>query len=59
MAEAKKVAKKAKKESKKVEVKSLKKFKITKPNGKVIYRENLGDYVKSYEAKGWKVEEVK
>tara|TARA_Y100001973_G_C5185330_1_gene327460 strand:- start:85 stop:261 length:177 start_codon:yes stop_codon:yes gene_type:complete len=58
MAEAKKVAKKAKKESKKVEVKSSGKFKITKPNGRVIYRENLGDYVKAYEAKGCKVEEV-
>ncbi len=56
MAEAKKVAKKAKKEVKKV--KSSGKFKITKPNGKVIYRENLGDYVKVYEAKGCKVEEV-
>ena len=34
------------------------KFKITKPNGRVIYRENLGEYVKTYESKGCKVEEV-
>ena len=34
------------------------KFKITKTNGNVIYRDNLGDYVKVYEKKGWKVEEV-
>jgi len=58
MAEAKKVAKKAKKEVKKVKSSGTGKFKITKPNGKVIYRENLGDYVKAYEAKGCKVEEV-
>ena len=57
MAEAKKVAKKAKKETKK-EIKSSGKFKITKPNGRIIYRENLGDYVKVYESKGCKVEEV-
>ena len=57
MAEAKKVAKNAKKEVKKA-VKSSGKFKITKPNGRVIYRENLGDYVKTYESKGCKVEEV-
>ena len=42
MAEAKKVAKKAKKEVKKV--KSSSKFKITKPNGRVIYRAQLGAY---------------
>ena len=47
-----------KKASKKKEVKSSNKFKITKPNGGVIYRENLGDYVKVYESKGCKVEEV-
>ena len=58
MAEAKKRPTKSKIESKKVEVKSSGKFKITKPNGRVIYRENLGDYVKAYEAKGCKVEEV-
>ena len=53
MAEAKKVSKKAKKVEK-----STGKFKITKTNGKVIYRENLGDYVKVYTSKGYKVEEV-
>ena len=37
---------------------SVKKYKITKSNGNVIFRENLGDLVKTYEAKGWKVEEV-
>ena len=52
MADAKKKA------SKKKEGKSSNKFKITKPNGGVIYRENLGDYVKVYESKGCKVEEV-
>ena len=51
---------KDKKEAKKVDkkVKSSGKYKITKPNGKVIYREGLGDYVKIYESKGCKVEEV-
>ena len=38
--------KQAKKESKKEVKKSSGKFKITKPNGKVIYRSDLGDYVK-------------
>ena len=52
MADAKKKA------SKKKEVKSSVKFKITKPNGGVIYREDLGDYVKVYKSKGCKVEEV-
>ena len=52
MAEAKK------KETKNKAVKKTGKFKITKPNGKVIYRENLGEYVKTYETKGCKVEEV-
>ena len=34
-------------------------FHITKDNGNVIVRENLADAVKAtYEAKGWKVEEV-
>ena len=51
---------KDKKEAKKADkkVKSSGKYKITKPNGKVIYREGLGDYVKIYESKGCKVEEV-
>ena len=54
---------KDKKEEKKVvkevkKVKSSGKYKITKPNGRVIYREGLGDYVKRYESKGCKVEEV-
>ena len=52
MAEAKK------KETKKKSVKKTGTFKITKPNGRVIHRDNLGDYVKVYEAKGCKVEEV-
>ena len=37
---------------------SVKKYKITKSNGNEILREDLGDLVKTYEAKGWKVEEV-
>ena len=41
----------------KVVVKSGK-FKITKLNGKSIIRKDLGDYVKVYEAKGYKVEEI-
>ena len=51
---------KDKKEAKKADkkVKSSGKYKITKPNGRVIYREGLGDYVKIYESKGCKVEEV-
>ena len=48
--------KEVKKEVKKV--KSSGKYKITKPNGNVIYRTGLGDYVKVYESKGCKVEEV-
>ena len=46
--------------AKKTETKkdTIKKYEITKPNGRVIYRENLGDYVKTYESKGCKVEEV-
>ena len=50
---------KDKKEAKKADkkVKSSGKYIITKPNGKVIYWEVLGDYVKIYESKGWKVEE--
>ena len=46
----------AKEKAKKAE-KSSKKFKITKKNGRVIYWENLGDYIKVYKAKGYKVEE--
>ena len=38
--------------------KSSGKFKITKPNGNVIFRENLGSYVETYKKKGCKVEEV-
>lgn len=48
--------KEVKKEVKKV--KSSGKYKITKPNGNVIYRTGLGDYVKVYKSKGCKVEEV-
>lgn len=33
------------------------KYKITKPKS-VIYRYDLGDYIKVYEAKGYKVEKV-
>jgi len=55
-AKKKEVKKEAKKEVKKKV--SVSKFKITKPNGRVIYRENIGDYVKVYEAKGCKVEEA-
>ena len=47
----------AKKEVKK-EVKKVVKYKITKSNGKAIYRDDLGDYVKVYESKGCKVEEA-
>ena len=52
------VGKNTKKETPKKEVISSGKFKITKPSGKVIYRENIGDYAKVYKAKGYKVEEV-
>ena len=49
----------SKTESKKVEKKKPSgEFKITKPNGKVIYRENLEGMAEGYKAKGWKVEEV-
>ena len=54
MAEAKK------KEKKKVEVKTTK-YKITKKNGGVIYRDKsrMGDKKKKrYENKGYKVEEI-
>ena len=54
MKDPKKPAKKAVKKQKKLS----QKFKITKPNGRVIFRENLGDYVKIYESKGCKVEGV-
>ena len=48
-----------KKETKKATKKSSGIFKITKPNGIVIQRENLETEIqKAYEAKGWKVEEV-
>ena len=56
--------KETKKESKKESKKTTKKpsgaklYRITKKNGKVIERYDLGDYVKTYEAKGFKVEEV-
>ena len=46
--------------AKKTETKkdTIKKYEITKPNGRVIFRENLGVYVKVYEAKGYKVKEL-
>ena len=48
-----------KKEAKKVvEKKEAKQLKITKPNGKIVYRENLEGLLNSYKSKGWKVEEV-
>ena len=52
MAEDKKEKKVVKKEVKSTQIK------VTKPNGKVIYRENLEGVSKSYKAKGWKVEEA-
>tara|TARA_R100001129_G_scaffold121681_2_gene84502 strand:- start:487 stop:648 length:162 start_codon:yes stop_codon:yes gene_type:complete len=47
-------------EDKKVKkvVKKAKQLKITKPNGKMVYRENLKGVADGYKAKGWKVEEV-
>tara|TARA_Y100001973_G_scaffold47704_1_gene71063 strand:- start:1456 stop:1617 length:162 start_codon:yes stop_codon:yes gene_type:complete len=49
----------AKKEAKKVVKKVIKKgkLKITKSNGRVIYREDLEGVKESYIAKGFKVEE--
>ena len=38
--------------------KEAKQLKITKPNGKIVYRENLEGLLNSYKSKGWKVEEV-
>jgi hypothetical protein len=52
MAENKKEKKVVKEEVKATQIK------ITKSNGKVIYRENLKVVAESYKAKGWKVEEV-
>ena len=50
--------KETKKEVKK-EVKKATKFKVTKSNGKSIYRDGLTEpEVKLYESKGCKVEEV-
>ena len=40
------------------EKKEAKQLKITKPNGKIVYRENLEGLLNSYKSKGWKVEEV-
>lgn len=50
--------KKAKKEAPKKVVKKSNKLKITKDNGNIIYRDNVGDYLKVYKAKGYKVEEI-
>ena len=48
-----------KKEVVKKEVKKeLKKLKITKSNGKVIYRDYMEGLDKSYKKKGWKVEGI-
>ena len=57
MAEAKKEVKKVvKKEVKKT---TTGKYKITKDNGKVIYKDRVGEIkLKRMESKGWKVEEV-
>ena len=49
---------KAKKESSTKKDSSVKKYEITTDTGSVIYRENIGDYKKVYEAKGFKVKEV-
>ena len=46
-----------KKKAVKKEVK-IGQLKITKPNGNVIMRDAIEGIAKSYEAKGWKVEEV-
>ena len=53
-----KAKKTTKKKTETVKVAPKKLYKITKKNGKVIERYNLGGYVKKYEAKGYKVEEV-
>ena len=57
MAEAKKEVKKVvKKEVKKT---TTGKYKITKDNGKVIYKDRVGEIkLKRMKSKGWKVEEV-
>ena len=48
-----------KKETKKKPVKKVMKFKITKANGKVIYRDRLDEgRIKHHESIGNKVEEV-
>tara|TARA_R100000655_G_C2959952_1_gene188720 strand:- start:369 stop:542 length:174 start_codon:yes stop_codon:yes gene_type:complete len=57
MAETKKISKKNNKKPAKPASKNIK-YKITKQNGNVMYRENLGEYVKIYESKGYKVEEI-
>ena len=51
------VKKEAKKEEKKP-VKKTGKLKITKTKGRIIYRDANEGIKKSYESKGWKVEEV-
>ena len=48
----------SKKKTEKKEVKKTGKLKITKTNGGVIYRDALDGIKESYEAKGFKVEEV-
>tara|TARA_R100001082_G_C4354302_1_gene156028 strand:+ start:1174 stop:1326 length:153 start_codon:yes stop_codon:yes gene_type:complete len=48
---------KAKKQTAKKET-ADKNYKITTDTGQIIFRKNLGDYIKVYEAKGFKVEEV-
>ena len=52
MAEKKKAVKKAEK-------KAISKYRVTKPNGRIIERDANRKGIKEYyEAKGWKVEEV-
>ena len=48
----------AKKKEVKKEVKKTGKLKITKPNGNVIERQEVGGVADLYKAKGYKVEEV-
>ena len=54
----KKEKKVTKKETKKPLVDKSLEYKITKSNGGVIFRKDIGEYKKVYESKGWKVEEV-
>ena len=49
----------AKKKAKKEDKKTTTGYKLIKPNGRVIYRDAVGDAkMKRIKAKGWKVEEI-